>query len=331
MSAGNENANANAQLSQEWITGVNQTMRHLQQGIQQLAAASRNNENARNALHVRPPKPDFFQGNQRKEKVDLWVFEMERYFIAVQLPEQHKVAFAASFLRHNAATWWRARSLAAANDPNELMALGSWDGFKEALLTQFKPLNSAKVARDRLHRLRQTGSVIELTHYFNTLCADVPNMTEEEKMDKFRRACKPSIQQRLELEDPETLFEMQAMAQRLDEIMWKFQNHNKSSSTRKYQPNFSYRNPNSMELDAVSEEDEPNPSEEEGEDEEESLNTLNKKSRRPFKKSKGTAKRPMNYDEKVRCMQGGLCFKCKKAGHRIRECPLWKNLKGEAQ
>jgi hypothetical protein len=261
------------------------------------------------------------------------LFAMERYFTAVQLPDQHKVAFAASFLRNAAATWWRARTIAAEDDPNELMELGSWDGFMGALLKQFKPLNSAKVARDRLHRLRQTGSVIELTHYFNTLCADVPNMSEEEKMDKFRRACKPSIQQRLELEDPETLFEMQAMAQRLDEIMWKFQTHNKSSSTRKYQSSFLYRNPNAMELDAVSEqEDEQKPSEEEDEDEEETLNALSKRPRRkPFKNSKGTGKKPMNYNEKVRCMQSGLCFKCKKAGHRIRECPLWKNLKGKAQ
>jgi hypothetical protein len=308
-------------------------MRVLQQGMQQLSI-NRNNENARNTLHVRPPKPDFFEGNQRKEKVELWVFAMERYFTAVEIQGQHKVAFAASFLRHNAATWWRARTLAAEDDPNELMDLGSWDGFKEALLKQFKPLNSAKVARDRLHSLRQTGSVIELTHYFNTLCADVPNMTEEEKMDKFRRACKPSIQQRLELEDPETLFEMQAMAQRLDEIMWKFQNQNKSSSSRKYQPSFSNRNPNAMQLDAVSEEDdEQSASEEEGEDEdeEESLEALSKRPRRPFKNSKSNSKKPMNYNEKVRCMQSGLCFKCKKAGHRIRECPLWKNLKGKAQ
>ena len=34
-------------------------------------------------------------------------------------------------------------------------------------------------------------------------------MTNDEKMDRFRRACKPSIQQKLEVENPKTLFEMQ--------------------------------------------------------------------------------------------------------------------------
>jgi hypothetical protein len=159
-------------------------------------------------------------------------------------------------------------------------------------------------------------------------------MSEDKKTDKFRRACKPAIQQKLELEDPRTLFQMQVIAQRVDEIYWKYnpvQNKFPSGGRRPI-----YKNPDAMELDLVAEEDEQNSDGEAEQDDEEHLNVLRGRprlSKRNPKKSfhKKSINSNMNYKERVRCLEKGLCFKCKKSGHRIRDCPQWRTLKGKAQ
>jgi hypothetical protein len=281
-------------------------------------------------INLKPPRPDSFHGSQR-EKVDLWIFEMEQYFAIVGLVDPHRVPYAASFLRDAALTWWRTKQLAATSSSSQTDRLRYWNNFTKDLLMQFKPMNSTRIARDRLHTLRQTGSMIQLISLFNTLCADIPEMTEEEKMDRFRRSCKPAIQQKLEVEDPKTLFDMQSLAQRMDQIMWNYRGHQPRPFT-------SYRrNPDAMELDMIEEQQEDSKSL--SEDSEQEMETINAMKHRPrttkkfFKKS--YTKKPndsrLNYNERVKCMQGGLCFKCKQKGHRIRECPQWKHLKVKAQ
>ena len=91
-----------------------------------------------------------------------------------------------------------------------------------------------------------------------------------------------------------------------------------------------------MELDAIEEEDDVKFSEEEFEPEDETLNAIKHKPKPSKKFQKKTyAKKPTNYkpnyNERARCMQNGLCFKCKQKGHRIRDCPQWKTLKAKTQ
>jgi hypothetical protein len=298
QSLGAQNNN-NRRTPEEWVAMVNRQIGHLQQRTEELESTR-----VTSALTVKPPKPDCFYGNQRGQKVDLWIFEMEQYFNVVGLVDPHRVPFAASFLRDSAATWWRARQLSLVG--LQSASLSKWVDFSCALLEQFKPLNASRIARDRLHRLRQTGSVLQLTSLFNTLCADVPNMSEDEKMDKFRRACKPAIQQKLELEEPKTLFEMQTMAQRIDQIYWTVRESN-NVSTVGIRPRNGYGqryyNPDAMEVDVM---------QEQVEDREE-INTIRSCRNQTTK---------LSSTERTRCIQHGLCFRCRKGGHMMRECPL---------
>ena len=94
-------------------------------------------------------------------------------------------------------------------------------------------------------------------------------------------------------------------------------------------------NPDAMELDLMEDYDNNDSQSEDGP--EEALNAITKGSRKHNKTSKKVfRKKPkdpkMNNNEKIRCMQEGLCFKCKERGHRIRDCPTWqKDLKARAQ
>lgn len=318
---------------ESWAKMMSQEVATLKQQLElEQSKSASSSSRGSSGGNIKPPKPDCFHGYQRKEKVDLWLFEMEQYFAVVGLQDPQRVPFAASFLRNSAATWWRSRTMTGVGSQESTLL--TWSKFSKAIMKQFKPINSSKVARDKLHQLRQTGSVLQLTHVFNTLCADVPSMTEEEKMDKFLRACKSNVQQRLELEEPKSLFEMQSMAQRLDEIHWKFSSSKLSSSSRNsHHSHRSHRNPDAMELDALEEDDDDEDSSDKSEDEDEddkvTVNAIKHKSRfskRKFKKfdpkkSKGTK---LTDKERKRCIQSGLCFKCKKSGHQIRDCPEWK-------
>ena len=63
----------------------------------------------------------------------------------------------------------------------------AWDQFCRELRANFCPLNAAKLARDKLHVYRQTGSLRDYIAGFRTLILDVPGMSEDEKLDKFCR------------------------------------------------------------------------------------------------------------------------------------------------
>lgn len=335
------NSNAIPPELQAWATNVNRQVEELRRGFTQAQTETRTTRTTN--VHVKPPRPDFFRGT-RDQKADLWLFELEQYFSAVGMPSEHKVKFAASCLRDAAATWWRSRlisldtgltaeSSSSASTDSYLL----WHNFAEALLKQFKPLNSSKIARDKLHRLRQTGSVLTLISTFNTLVADVPNMAEDEKMDRFCRACKPSIQQRLEVEEPRDLFDMQAMAQRLDEIFWRFNQSRFHGSSHSAAPSHSTHS-HAMELDAIELQDDQQ-LEDKDIDENITVNAIKRGTRQTnfkrhaFKPHRPNQRQPLrtNNSERQKCMEQGLCFKCKRQGHRIKECPLWGNLKDKAQ
>lgn len=50
---------------------------------------------------------------------------------------------------------------------------------------QFLPSNSSWIARDRLKRLRLTGSVHEYIKEFTSLILDIQNMSDEDKLHNF--------------------------------------------------------------------------------------------------------------------------------------------------
>ena len=301
-----DNAGATNPTPEQWAAIVNTQINQLQQRTEQLEAAGTTPA----SLTVKPPKPAYFYGKSG-DKVDLWIFEIEQYFIVVGIMDPHRVPFAASFLRGAAVTWWRAHRLAVSNQSlaSPTRPITKWSEFSGELMTHFKPLNAAKIARDKLHRIRQTGSVVQLTYLFNTLCADVPEMNEAEKMDKFRRACKPVIQQKLELEEPETLFDMQAMAQRIDQIYWTLKQNRGNGynggkdSFQAINSNRKYHNTDAMEIDLIDNQRSDEPAE---------INFITRRNQSPR----------LSTTERSRCIQNHLCFRCKKSGHMMRECPL---------
>jgi hypothetical protein len=148
------------------------------------------------------------------------------------------------------------------------------------------------------------------------------------------RGLKPHVTQKVRLENPTTLSEMIQTAQMFDEAVY----------SSRHAAGMYNRHSNAMDIDAMDQEPTDDMDEEENDhkNSEEDSDTVNairhrsrpqrkfhKKPQRTEHKTKPTKR--MDADEKVKYMRNGLCFKCRKQGHLIRDCPTWKNLKRKAQ
>ena len=320
-----ETANSNAR-----ITTLERLMKEASQMAQQYGMENEQLRNEMNSLkqkgqsnivRVKPQKPEMFHGN-RNEDVEGFLMTLERYLRLTGVPVENWVDFAASFLRHQADKWFRVQLCTYGE--NSRFA-HQYPVFKQEFIKQFKPINSVLTARDRISQLRQMGSAIAYTHRFLELKLEIPDMSEAEAKDRYMRGLKTHVYQKVRLENPNSLSETIRVAQQFDEVVF---------NCRKSVGMFN-RNSNAMELDAMDDDDDQKDSLVEFEEEEDTLNTM--KNRKPTKrfqtriiKKKPTSSQ-MVYNEKVRCMQSGLCFKCKEPGHRIRECPQWKQGKDNAQ
>ena len=107
---------------------------------------------------IRPKEPDLFHGNQ-DENVRRWLFQVEQYFAAVGLTDNHrKVTMAATLLRGKAQILWESVVTTMAGQ-----GIGEdacpWSNFKTGLEQHFRPVNFEDKARSRLARLIQRTSV----------------------------------------------------------------------------------------------------------------------------------------------------------------------------
>ncbi|MGN6618759.1 MAG: hypothetical protein ACTHJ5_16415, partial [Ilyomonas sp.] len=265
---------------------------------------------------IKPKKPDSF-GGIRKQRVDLWVFELDQYFAAVGMPNDRKVAYAASSLQGPAATWWRAHVLQAATPNSGVHLITTWQEFSDRIIAQFKPVNSETVARDRLFALKQLRSVISYVYEFNLLCLDIPNISESEKLDKFVRGLKSHVQRAVLIEDPLTVNEAMAVAQRIDSIYYRSNTMNykddggDGNQRNKRRGNNGYA---PMELDNVEMVDVNAPA---------IVNAIHV--------NNPVRNKQLSPEDKKRCRINKLCFNCKQPGHISRNCPKKINNKHQGK
>ena len=109
--------------------------------------------------HGRPkgPVPPEFHGTKvGGYEVDAWIRDMKVHapsYGAREFPDDAaKVRHAAMFLKGRAAEWWEAEDKYTGVE-------ASWDAFVARLHDRYRPMQAAVVARERLDRLKQKGTV----------------------------------------------------------------------------------------------------------------------------------------------------------------------------
>lgn len=251
---GEQQAQFQAALSQQQQLFAQQ----LQQMQQLVAAGAAHAGPHHGGPNLRFPKPDSYSALPRESPPN-HLHQVETYLTAygVDLNTTAAVTHAAGFLAGSALKWYRLHlnSVATgleADFPN-------FEAYEQALISKFAPAEPEREARNRLEKLRQTGSAREYARNFITLMLDIPEMREKDRLEKFMRGLKPHLRLQLELKGPSTLQRALEWAVRIDQLMWDAQHYrsgNFASNSSSGNNSGANNGPAPMELGAA----EPKPS-----------------------------------------------------------------------
>jgi hypothetical protein len=248
---------------------------------------------------VKPQPPGLFTGSQRDcENFRAWVFQLAEYFALMGIfQDEQKIQYTGTLLRNGAATWFRTVRQA----PNPITV---WDEFVRNLEANFVPSNAAKVARNKLASLKQSGSAREYIREFRTLVLDIPNMNESEKLDKFTRDLKPFLRREVEMKDPTTFSEAVQIVEKLDAVSYSAHN-----SYQRQQSDTSSESDSDFDaVDTPSEPEGPMPME---------LNAV-----RPSTGTPTTHRfTKLTPELRAQLLEEGRCLYCRELGHILQECP----------
>jgi len=145
------------------------------------------------------------------------LFQFSQYADITNIPLARRPKLAATYLDDKAATWWM--HLVSQQPGNNADAI-TWQIFYDGLLTAFKPVNSKKIARNKVAALKQTHSVQKYNDEFRTICREIDDMSDAEKLDRYMRGLKPSICERVELTQPTALNDTMSRAHTIDSISY---------------------------------------------------------------------------------------------------------------
>ena len=207
-----------------------------------------------------------------------------------------QVDYAVGLLEGGAKTWWRFICMRLEGTPEEEL-LQDWTYFHDELIARFRAVNATRHARDKMASLRQDGSVRIYAQKFQELSMQIPNMHDEELLDRFTRGLKPRTRMEVTMRDPRTFEEAVKLADRMDSL---------------YTPGFgldrqpkgrfaSVANPTPISFRPANPDSDPVPME---------IDALRR--RLP----------PLTDSERDRLRKIGGCFRCRQTGHIATNCPL---------
>ena len=233
-------------------------------------------------------QPDAFTG-QNGEEVNGWIEYMEQYLACLQITDDGtKLSYGTMNLKGRAQKWMK--SLAVLKRSPQ-----SWNDFKVAIIAQYQDRNAVDNARMRLDRLTQVGSVFTYNEKFMDIMIDIgDSMGEVDRVWNYKKGLKVQQRMHVDLQKPQTLAEAMETAVKVDNSIW-------SSRQNRSVNGYGHKDGTvAMELDAVG-----------------------TKTKTTYKKKTGKQSRPeihLDKDEYQRRRSTGLCLKCGKAGHFIKDC-----------
>jgi hypothetical protein len=271
------------------------------QAVEAAVSAMAKHQSGGSSISAKVAKPSTFNGGFRAN-VELWLFEMNSYLEIAKVPGNQKVQFVSSYLKDNAALWFKYVYEEAEAQGVQL----TWEGVQEKLLQRFRPIESAKTARVALASLRQTGSAQHYCNLFQQYVTLTGDMAEADKIFAFQRGLKPFIAREVDLREPYTLTDAMNYAIRADarnSLLFKKSAFGDNSYSNKVQ----FSRPVPMEVDNLNMEQS---------DEEESVSVNATYAQR----SSQVKRFEISDADRERCMKERRCFNCKKVGHSSKQC-----------
>jgi len=233
---------------------------------------------------TREYKPEKFTAKPG-ENAREWLLSVDQYFNAFTLTSEERVT-AASIMMGGLARKWSLTVPAAPENKDP------WEYFGTRFVQRFGSNNNQLFAKQKLHQLKQLGSVTKYNLQFETLRLQIDDLPKSQALDYYLMGLKPKLQEHFAsiTDMPTDLSTIMAVAERIDNVQYRilrnshnfqFQNEFKSSSSHFGSRPESFPQP--MELDAMS-----------GQNDEK---------------------------QKRLDLKNRTCFLCHSTGHQIRSCP----------
>jgi len=179
------------------------------------AAASSASGSSGSHSHPKGPTPPEFHGTKTGGyEIDAWVRDMRvqfSFYGARVFPDDTaKVRHAAMFLKGRAAEWWDAEDKSTGVE-------NSWDLFVERLRERYRPMQAAVVARERLRRLKQTGTVSAFADVFQKELTPIKDMSASDQIFNFVSGLSSvAVANKVREKEPKTLHEAMDIAVRAE-------------------------------------------------------------------------------------------------------------------
>ena len=168
----------------------------------------------------KPVRPESFDGKRDALTVNTWIYQLQVYFNlievsdnTVELSDEVKINLASSLMKGNAASWWYMK-VHSGNIPQD------WTSFKQDLRHEFVPQDQVRRSRDRLRQLQQKGSVSTYLNLFRNIVIGIPNISEDEKLDKFCAGLKTEIRLEVLKAGPSNMDDASRIALNVDSAMY---------------------------------------------------------------------------------------------------------------
>ena len=142
-------------------------------------------------------------------KVELWLFNLEEYFIEAQIKKVMWIDIATSRMVDDATLWWR---MLRKSDKEPV----KWKHFKTAIRDRFLPLNAHRANRARLEECKQVASVTKYNSAFQAAYVECNDVSEAEARSRYISGLRSQTQRYVELENPKTLREAMKIAENFD-------------------------------------------------------------------------------------------------------------------
>lgn len=169
---------------------------------------------------IKPNKPDSFGGTRDPLAVNAWLYQVSQYLNLVQvgnpdaaLDDQTRISFASTFFKGTAASWWFVKV-------QSQTVPATWAEFEASVRNEFVPMDTLRRYRDKLRELVQHKSVSAYLAEFRNVSLMIPNMTEDEKVDKFCVGLKPQVRLEVLKSGVQTLDEAAKIALNVDSALY---------------------------------------------------------------------------------------------------------------
>ena len=156
--------------------------------------------------HLRLPTPPRFSHPTRDQTTGEWLFQVDMYFLAVQLTDlDMKIGFVATLLDGAASSWWAIRY--GEIQAGRVAPFTTWEDFKATLIFFFHPTGLELQARMQLRELKQNGRVTAYIRVFQRIATNIPTMDQGTVVDAFVHGLRDKVRAFVRTRRPSTLLE----------------------------------------------------------------------------------------------------------------------------